>query len=387
MCLRSRRSRALLTVLLTLALGGGVLGTADARKPSRERRAEKLRETVRRELELTDAANALARAHAALERERESLAWAGELLARRGDESMRKLDAYRDHRIERERLGTVRARKLYKLARGGGMLEAMFEEGEEGRLSPVERINRGRALRRLIDHDLEQLATHAEAEARARAELLTSTRELSALSALESISRIQARAVEHIGASVDPQLIAAHGKRRRAQARVRSRSKAERTLLRNLTRARRDLRRHRGLDLLEDDALVRPVEGRVIGEFGPYVDPLLKVPMSRKGVELAARSNDTVRALAPGEVVMVGALPGFERVVVLDHGGGYLSLTGRMLTVLVEEGQEVDAGAALGRVGPKAVPDGLGTSVYIEVRHGQRPVDPAPYLRSRRRRR
>ncbi|MCA9687448.1 MAG: pyridoxal-phosphate dependent enzyme, partial [Myxococcales bacterium] len=51
--------------------------------------------------------------------------------------------------------------------------------------------------------------------------------------------------------------------------------------------------RHRGLDLLEDDALIRPVPGRVIGEFGDYEDKLLKVPMHRNGVELWAKCEFT----------------------------------------------------------------------------------------------
>jgi septal ring factor EnvC (AmiA/AmiB activator) len=54
-----------------------------------------------------------------------------------------------------------------------------------------------------------------------------------------------------------------------------------------------------------------------------------------------------------------------------------------LLAVAVEEGDELDAGALLGRAGPKAIDDGLGTSVYVELRHGQRPIDPAPWLRER----
>src|SRR5690606_19771501 len=112
-----------------------------------------------------------------------------------------------------------------------------------------------------------------------------------------------------------------------------------------------------------------------------YEDPLLDVPMHRNGVELLAKAGEQVRAIAPGQVAMVGALPGFERIVVIDHGGGYLSLTARLLTIDVEEGQEIEAGDVIGRVGPKAVADGLGTTVYVEIRHGQRPIDPRPYLR------
>lgn len=366
-----------------VALSLSLAGVAEARKPASERRAA-LRSAAERELALTETANALERGRAALERERESLDWASELLEQRGRESLRKLASYAEHRVEREAKTTVRARELYKLARGGGMLEAMFEDGADGRLTPSERIARGRTLRRMIDHDLELLRVHTDAETRAADELLTATRELDALLMLDAVSRMQADAIELTGAQLDPELAAAHEARRKLQKRT-SESRKDRQLLRTVERERRNLLRHRGLDLLEEYALVRPVAGRVVGGFGEYRDRVLKVPMTRNGVELAASANDPVRAIAPGEVVLVGALPGFERVVVIDHGGGYLSLTARLLSVVVNEGDEIEAGTVLGRVGPKAVPDGLGTTVYLEIRHGQRPIDPSKYLRSRSR--
>ncbi len=369
------RNRALsISLICTLAVL--LAGPASARKP----KGPALAEVAERELELTETANALERGRAALDRERESLDWASELLEQRGRESLRKLLVYAQRRAERQDLTEVRGRQLYKLARGGGMLELMFEDGAAGRLTPVERAQRGATLRTLVDRDLELLRVHADAEARAADELLTATRELDALMVLDSVGRMQADALALTGAQLDPQLAATHKARRKAQARG-PKTRADRQLLRAVERERRNLARHRGLDLLEDDGLVRPVRGRIVGEFGAYEDRLLKVPMHRNGLELAASANDQVRAIAPGEVVLVGALPGFERVVVIDHGGGYLSLTARLLSVVVEEGELVEAGAALGRVGPKAVPDGLGTTVYLEIRHGQRPIDPKRYLR------
>lgn len=377
-----RRSRIACVAVVALA---ALLGAeVEAGKPRGKRGA--LREAAGRELSLTQTANEIERGKVALERERESLAWASNLLERRGAESLRKLDAYRVQRVEREQLGAARARKLYKLARGGGMLEMMFADGGDGRLTATERIARGRTLRRLIDHDLVQLQIHAGAERDARAELLTATRESAVLRALDSLGRLQQISVEDGGDQLHPSLASAHRQRRALQERVTGKSRpGERALLAQVHRERKTLRGHRGLDLLEEDALVRPAAGRIVGGFGDYEDKLLKVPMHRNGVELAAKPNDAIKALAPGEVVFVGALPGFERVVVVDHGGGYLSLTARLLTVHVEEGETLEAGAVLGRVGPKAVDDGLGTTVYVELRHGQRPIDPEPYLRPRKR--
>jgi murein DD-endopeptidase MepM/ murein hydrolase activator NlpD len=369
--------------LLVCVLGLSLAGVAEARKPLSERRAA-LRKAAERELALTETANAMERGRAALERERESLDWASELLEQRGHDSLRKLANYAEHRAEREAQTTVRARELYKLARGGGMLELMFEDGADGRLTANQRIARGKTMRRVIDRDLELLRIHTEAETRAADELLTATRELDALLVLDSVSRMQADALALTGAQLDPELAEAYEQRRKLQKRGRK-GRVERQLLRAVERERKNLLRHRGLDLLEEDALVRPVDGRVVGGFGEYRDRILKVPMTRNGVELAAEPNDAVRAIAPGEVVLVGALPGFERVVVIDHGGGYLSLTARLLSVVVNEGDEIEGGTVLGRVGAKAVDDGLGTTVYLEIRHGQRPIDPKAYLRSRRR--
>ena len=104
--------------------------------------------------------------------------------------------------------------------------------------------------------------------------------------------------------------------------------------------------------------------------------------MVRNGVELAARRDEEVRAPAAGRVVMVAELPGFEQVVVIDHGAQRLSMLGRLWKLTVAEGDDVEAGAALGRVAPKALDDGLGTTAYLELRHGDKPVDPAPRLKA-----
>lgn len=383
--------RKLAVTTLVLALGLGLAQEVRAGKPSHRRRRaaqaelhEQLRTTAQRELDLTESAGALARGRVKLERERESLAFAGGLLARRSGESLRQLDVYRDERVERQTLAEVRARKLYKLSRGG-MLEHLLEQGDDQRLSMTDRLARARTLRRLIDHDLDALRVHGQAESRARAELLAAAREQAAVAALAGVVTLQDQALAAGDADLRPALADAHGDRKRLQVKLRGELESdERRLLRTLAGERRELERHVGLDLLEPGALVRPVaKAAIVGKFGDYDDPLLDVPMHRNGIELAAKANDKVLALAPGRVAFVGALPGFERVVVIEHGGGYLSLTGRLLAVAVEEGDEIEAAALLGRAGPKAIDDGLGTTVYVELRHGQRPIDPAPWLRER----
>jgi septal ring factor EnvC (AmiA/AmiB activator) len=125
----------------------------------------------------------------------------------------------------------------------------------------------------------------------------------------------------------------------------------------------------------------RPVPGTIIGGFGVTTDPVLRVPVLRNGVELRARRRDEVRAVAAGHVAFAGPLPGLGDVVVIDHGAGWLSLTGRLLVAAVDVGDVVGAGTVLGQPQRPTPNDGLGTTVYLELRHGERPVDPTPLLR------
>ena len=129
--------------------------------------------------------------------------------------------------------------------------------------------------------------------------------------------------------------------------------------------------------------LLRPLPGDVVGRFGRYSDPVLGIAMMRNGVELAARARERVRSPAEGEIVYVGELAGYDHVVVIDHGAEYRSLVGRLLDVSVTVGDTVERGATLGRPAAKRADDELGRTVYYELRHAERPMDPRPFFSRR----
>ena len=360
--------------LAGLVAGLAVVGGARAAGPGR------LEQALRRELDLTGRLVEVERAAAAFERAQETLEYAAGVMGHGAREGERRLSAYRVSRSTREAQARRRGRALYKLARGG-MLRIVFDDPEGDDRAGV-RIARGRTIRWLVRHDLRELDVYRRAEARARLELATAAREAQALGALRMFQDVQAEALRVAEAALAPEVRRAHRARRRAQRRARGKTRAggHAALLRALRERRRELR-GRGLDLLEAGSLRRPVRGRLVGRFGPYQDPVLRVPMERSGVELSARPGTPVRAPAAGKVAYVGELPGFERVVVLDHGGGYLSLVGRLVAIEARPGDDVAAGQVLGRVAPKRSDDGLGPTAYLELRHGDRPIDPTPYLR------
>lgn len=69
------------------------------------------------------------------------------------------------------------------------------------------------------------------------------------------------------------------------------------------------------------------------------------------GVLLPAEPGSTVRAIHTGRVVFADWMRGFGLLVILDHGGGYMSLYGQAETLLRNVGDVVEAGESLATTG------------------------------------
>ena len=80
-----------------------------------------------------------------------------------------------------------------------------------------------------------------------------------------------------------------------------------------------------------------------------------------------------VRAAASGKVEAVTQLPGYGRVVVLSHPGGYMSVYAYLLKASVKQGMRVQSGQRLGHVGLNPLTGEPG--LYFELRYGKRQVD------------
>ncbi len=380
-----RRTRVGLAIGLCSLLGLSAV-PAEARQGWRAA-AKRLSSTVEAELGLARQAVGLEQAMAAVEREQAGAEYSAAMLDHAGRESLRRLDAYRSGRDVRERKTRQRARAMYKAARGG-IARLAFEDMGNDDPTGADRVARGRDLRWLVRHDLHELAAYQRAERRAATELLSAHRQLQALSALATVHGVQDELLTTARAATGPALVRARKARRKLLASMPPDARArtvERKRLRELKAGWKELRAIQRTG--GDDTLVRPVRGKLAGGFGEYTDPVLRLPMVRNGVELAARRDEAVRAPGDGRVVMVAAIPGFDQVVVIDHGGGELCMLGRLWKVSVSEGEQVEAGDTIASVAPKAVDDGLGTTAYVELRHGDKPVDPAPRLGRATRRR
>jgi septal ring factor EnvC (AmiA/AmiB activator) len=94
--------------------------------------------------------------------------------------------------------------------------------------------------------------------------------------------------------------------------------------------------------------------------------------LQRRGVELGCRPGEEIGAVLPGVVAYAGPVRGLGMAMVIDHGEGVVTVTGRLERAFPGRGLTVRPGEPIGVAS--------GDRVYLEVRRGGRPVDPEPLL-------
>lgn len=125
-----------------------------------------------------------------------------------------------------------------------------------------------------------------------------------------------------------------------------------------------------------------PVDGILITRF--LQEKVNKLGISRKslGVELQAPDGTNIVAVADGEVIYSGYLRGYGNTVIVHHGFQYYTVTSRIETILVAQGQKIKKDETIGIMGGTATlfEDGI----YFEIRHGSQSLDPLIWLNPNR---
>jgi septal ring factor EnvC (AmiA/AmiB activator) len=119
-------------------------------------------------------------------------------------------------------------------------------------------------------------------------------------------------------------------------------------------------------------------QGKVLARFG---QPRAGGSLRWQGMLIGTARGARVRAPYAGRVAYADWLPGMGLMIVLDHGGGYLSLYGHNDELFRKVGEPVSAGDAIGAVGDSGGSDQA--ALYFEVRRGRVPVDPEIWLQRR----
>jgi len=128
-------------------------------------------------------------------------------------------------------------------------------------------------------------------------------------------------------------------------------------------------------------ALTGPASGKVLRGFGFYYSAVFQDYRYHPGLDIGLAAGDTVRAALGGLVTDVETSPSLGLRVVISHGSGVTTVYGHLGLVLVSVGQEVATGQAVGRAGqPGSIEADLGVHLHYEIRTGDQPTDPTPYV-------
>jgi septal ring factor EnvC (AmiA/AmiB activator) len=91
---------------------------------------------------------------------------------------------------------------------------------------------------------------------------------------------------------------------------------------------------------------------------------------------MRAPGGTVVRSVFPGRVAFADSYADYGRTVILDHGGGYYTVSANLGDVEVKVGDELAGGARIGTLAGGSA----GSTLYFEVRIGQETADPAEWF-------
>ncbi|MCO6411127.1 MAG: peptidoglycan DD-metalloendopeptidase family protein [Thiogranum sp.] len=114
-----------------------------------------------------------------------------------------------------------------------------------------------------------------------------------------------------------------------------------------------------------------PADGRLIRSYDATAS-------GKKGIDIAGKTGDDVRAAASGKVVYSGSgLSGYGRLIIIKHNNDFLSAYAHNRELVATEGQWVKGNEVIARMGSSGTDR---TMLHFEIRKQGRPVDPLRYL-------
>jgi septal ring factor EnvC (AmiA/AmiB activator) len=121
-----------------------------------------------------------------------------------------------------------------------------------------------------------------------------------------------------------------------------------------------------------------PVAGKVAVPYGQYKDPVFNIAVFKNGIEIQPLQDENPKAVAGGRVVYADWFKGYGLLLIIDHGSGYHSLYGNLSEIFLNTGDILIEGAVVGKIGKSELL--TFPTLYFEIRHKGKPVDPVEWL-------
>ena len=121
-----------------------------------------------------------------------------------------------------------------------------------------------------------------------------------------------------------------------------------------------------------------PCRGEITSYFGWRTHPIFGTTKYHSGMDIAVDYGTPIYAADSGTVIYSGWLGGYGYAVMIDHGGGLVTLYGHNPGLNVYEGQYITKGTCIAYAGSTGY--STGPHCHFEVRlHGE-VTEPLNYL-------
>ena len=121
-----------------------------------------------------------------------------------------------------------------------------------------------------------------------------------------------------------------------------------------------------------------PGVSRVTSEFGNRFHPIFKKNKLHTGLDIGAPTNTTIVASNAGTVIKAGWNNSYGYMVMIDHGGGIVTLYAHNSSLIVKAGDVVAKGQAISKSGSTG--NSTGPHLHFEVRVNGQYVNPRDYV-------
>ena len=121
-----------------------------------------------------------------------------------------------------------------------------------------------------------------------------------------------------------------------------------------------------------------PGHSRISSYYGYRIHPIFKTKKLHTGVDIPAPTGTAIKAAADGTIIYSDWLGGYGKAVMVDHGGGIVTLYGHNSSLVGKVGNKVTRGETIAKAGSTG--NSTGPHCHFEVRKNGAYVDPMPWL-------
>lgn len=116
---------------------------------------------------------------------------------------------------------------------------------------------------------------------------------------------------------------------------------------------------------------------KILRGFGQYKNSVTNTVMDNPGLDIACQAGSSAMCAATGIVSLVHWLPGYNSMVIVDHGNSYRTVYANLASISVKKGQKIEAGGLIGRTTQSVD----GEFLHFEIWKGKQRMNPMAFLR------